>query len=60
MGDQWLQPLSAHTKRITDWMRYRAGDAGDPGSYLSGWHDALMEIATEIEHNEIERCGHAE
>lgn len=54
-----LAPLSEHTSRFTAWMRRRAGEPGEERSYFRGWHDALMEIASEIEANEMERCGHA-
>lgn len=54
--------VSEHTKRITDWMRRRAKDGRSrpEGWYSDGWHDALVEIADEIEDNEREGCGHAE
>jgi len=56
----YLLPLSEHTARLTAWMRRRAGAPGDERSYSRGWHDALMVIASEIEANEMEGCGHAE
>lgn len=56
----YLLPLSEHTMRLTAWMRRRAGEPGEERSYFRGWHDALMEIAGEIEANEMEGCGHAE
>lgn len=45
------------TKRIVDWMRKRAGEnVSFAAPYLRGWHDALLEVAEEIEDNEREGC----